>query len=162
MFEHAISNNDLKVIKTFTYSEGENANDWRAVMDKMEKHCIGKVNKISKRYCFNKRDKLPTETVDNFVTECKALAKTYNFCHCLHDSLICNRIVLGIKNKQTTKKLLRMRDLTSNRCIDVCRSKEVTSMQMKSLCKPVGSIHQVTSKGIKSDRRSDGRLNVQS
>ena len=71
-------------------------------MDKMEKHCIGEVNKISKRYCFNKKDKLPTETVDNFVAERKALAKTYNFCHCLCDSLICNRIVLGIKNKQTT------------------------------------------------------------
>ena len=162
MFEQAISNNGLKVIKTFSYSKGENANDWRVVIDKMEKHCIGEVNKISKRYCFNKRDKLPSETVDNFVAKCKALAKTYNFCHCLHDTLICNRIILGIKNKQTTKKLLRMIDLTSTRCIDVCHSKEVTSLQMKSLSEPVDSIHQVTPKGIKSDRPSDGRLNVQS
>ena len=43
----------------------------------------------------------------------------------------------GIKNKQTTKKLLRMRDLTLNRCIDVCRSEEVAELQMESLSGPV-------------------------
>ena len=66
MFKHVIGDDGLKVIKSFTYSEGENANDWRVVMGKMEEHCIGEVNKIYERYCFNKRDKLPTETVDNF------------------------------------------------------------------------------------------------
>ena len=151
----------MKVIKSFSYSEGENANDWRVVMGKMEKHCIGEVNKIYESYCFNKRDKLPTETVDNFVAELKTLAKTCNFCDCLRDSLIRDRIVLVIKNEQTTKKLLKMRDLTLNRCIDVCRSEEVTSMQMKLLSEPVDSVHQVIPRGKKSDRPSDGKLNAQ-
>ena len=111
----------MKVIKTFTYTEEENQNDWPVVMGKMEKHCIGEVNEIYERYCFNKRDKLPTESVDCFVAGLKSLAKTCNFCSCLRDSLIRDRIVLGIKSEQTTKKLLRMRDLTLNRCIDVCR-----------------------------------------
>ena len=130
-FKHAIGDNGLKVIKSLTYSEGENADDWRVIMDMMEKHCIGEVNKIYERYCFNRRDKLPMETVDNFVVELKTLAKTCNFCNCLRDSLMRDRIVLGIKNEQTTKKLVRMRDLTLNQCIDVCRSEEITSMQMK-------------------------------
>ena len=162
MFKHAIGDDGLKVIKSFTYSEGENANDWRVVMGKMEKHCIGEVNEIYERYCFNKRDKLPTETVDNFVAELKTLAKTCNFCDCLRDSLIRDRIVLGIKNEQTTKKLLRMRDLTLNRCIDVCRSEEVTSMQMKSLSEPVDNVNLVKPKGKKSQRSSDGKLNMES
>ena len=106
-FKHAIGDDGLKVIKSFTYSEGGNAYDWRVVMGKMEKHCIGEINETYERYCFNKRDKLPTETVDNFVTKLKTLAKTC-------DSLIRDRIVLGLKNEQTTKKLLRMRDLTLN------------------------------------------------
>ena len=46
MFKHAIGNDSLKVIKTFSYSEEENANDWRVVMGKMERHCIGEVNEI--------------------------------------------------------------------------------------------------------------------
>ena len=49
MLTHAIGDEGLKIIKTFTYTDGEDQNDWRVVMDKMEKHCIGKVNEIYKR-----------------------------------------------------------------------------------------------------------------
>ena len=47
MFKHAIGDG-LKVIKSFCYSEGENANDWCVVMGKMEKHWTGEVNGIMK------------------------------------------------------------------------------------------------------------------
>ena len=84
------------------------------VMSKMEKHCIGEVKEIYDRYCSNKRDKLPTESVDCLVAELKTVAKTCNFCDCLRDSLIRDHIGFGIKDEQTTKKLLRIRDLTLN------------------------------------------------
>ena len=159
MFKHTIVDNALKVIKTFNYAEGENSSDWRVVMGKMEKHCIGEVNEIYERYYFNMRDKLPTESVDSFVAELRNLAKTCNFCDCLRDSLTRDRIVLGIKNEQTTKKLLRMRDLTLNRCIDVCRSEEVAELQMKSLSGPVDNINQVksSSKKQRAPTPVDGR-----
>ena len=145
MFKHTICDEALKVIKTFSYTEDEDSNDWRVVMAKMEKHCIGEVNEIYERYCFNKRDKLPTESVDCFVAELKTLAKTCNFCDCLRDSLIRDRIVLGIKDEQTTKKLLRIRDLTLKRCIDICGSEEITALHMKSLLEPVDNINKVKS-----------------
>ena len=75
MFKHTIGDDALKVIKTFNYAEGENSSDWRVVMAKIEKHCIGEVNEIYERYCFNMRDKLPTESVDSFVAELRNLAK---------------------------------------------------------------------------------------
>ena len=43
-----------------------------------------------------------------FVAELKTLAKKCNFCDCLCDSLIRDRIVFGIKDRQTTEKLLRI------------------------------------------------------
>ena len=46
--------------------------------------------------------------VECFVAELKTLAKTCNFFDCLRDSLIHDCIVLGIKDEQTTKKLLRI------------------------------------------------------
>ena len=79
MFKHTIGGDALKVIKTFSYTEVEDSNNWRVVMAKMEKHCIGEVNEIYERYWFNKRDKLPTESVDCFVAELKTLAKTAIF-----------------------------------------------------------------------------------
>ena len=68
--------------------------------------------------------------------------------------------MLGIKNEQTSKKLLRMRDLNLNRCIDVCRSEEVAELQMKSLSGPVDNINQVKSLVLRSlelQRRMGGR-----
>ena len=38
MFKHTIGDDASKVIKTFSYADGENSNDWRVVMSKMEKH----------------------------------------------------------------------------------------------------------------------------
>ena len=143
MFKHTIGDDALKVIKTFNYAEGENSGDWRCVMDKMKRHCVGEVNEIYERYSFNMRDKLPMESVDSFVAELRNLAKTCNFCDCSRNSLIRDRIVLGTKNEQTTKTLLRIRDLTLNRCIDVCRSEEVAELQTKSLSGPVDNIYQV-------------------
>ena len=54
LFKHTIGDNTLKVIKTFTYTEDVDSNNWRVVIAKMEKHCIGEVNEIYERYCFNK------------------------------------------------------------------------------------------------------------
>lgn len=60
MFKHTIGDDALKVIKTFfSYTEAEDSNNWRVVMDKKEKHYIGEVNEIYERYCFNRGDKLP-------------------------------------------------------------------------------------------------------
>ena len=108
----------------------------------MEKHWIGEVNEIYERYCFNKRDKLLTESVNYFVAELKTLAKTCNFCDCLCDSIIRDRIVPGIKDEQTTKNLLRIQDLTMDWCTDVYCSQEVTALHMKSLSEPVDNINQ--------------------
>ena len=50
MFKHTSGNDALKVIKTISYTEGEDSNNLRVVMAKMEKHCIGEVNEIYERY----------------------------------------------------------------------------------------------------------------
>ena len=68
--------------------------------------------------------------------------------------------MLGIKNEQTTKRLLKMRDLNLNRCIDVCRNEEVAELQMKSLSGPVDNINQVKSLVLRSlelQRRMGGQ-----
>ena len=49
LFKHTIGDEALKVIKTFSYTEGEDSNNWRVVMAKMEKHCIGELNEIYER-----------------------------------------------------------------------------------------------------------------
>ena len=62
----------------------------------------------------DKRDKPPMESVDNSIAELKTLVKTCNSCDCLCDNLIRDQIILGVKNKEITKKLCQLRDLTLN------------------------------------------------
>ena len=38
MFKRTISDDALKVIKTLSYTEGEDSNNWRVVIAKMKKH----------------------------------------------------------------------------------------------------------------------------
>ena len=59
--------------------------------------------------------------------------KLCNFCQCLHDSLIRDRIVFGIKEPALTKKLLQERQLTLEKAIDICKSGETTAQHLKDL-----------------------------
>ena len=69
MFKQMIRDDPQTVLKTFSYTEDEKANDWHMVMDKTERYCIGAVNKIYEQYCFNKRIKLPAKSVYSLVDE---------------------------------------------------------------------------------------------
>ena len=45
--------------------------------------------------------------IENIVGELRTLAQSCNFCTCLNDTLIRDRIVLGIRDGGTRKRLLR-------------------------------------------------------
>ena len=53
--------------------------------------------------------------------------------NCLHDSLIRDRLVLGIKDESIRKKLLREKKLSLSRAVDIGRSGETTTMRLKEL-----------------------------
>ena len=81
----------------------------------------------------NSRNQEEQESIDAYVTVLRNLAKSCNFCDCMRDSLIRDRIVLGVNNNAIRKKLLQVRGLTLNQCIDTCRSNEATTSQMKAI-----------------------------
>lgn len=51
----------------------------------------------------------------------------------LLDSLIRDRVVVGIRDNGTRKRLLQESKLTLNRCIDICRSSEATATQLQAM-----------------------------
>ena len=67
MIKHAINDNGLKVIKSFSQSEGENANDW--YVDGKALHWWSK----------QKSDNLPMNCVDNFVVRWRPWPKLVIF-----------------------------------------------------------------------------------
>jgi len=80
-------------------------NDIDIVITKFEEYCVGQRNETFECYNFNMRVQQEGETVDAHVTALKTLAKTCNFGQ-LQDDLLRDRIVIGIKDNATRKKLL--------------------------------------------------------
>ena len=103
------------------------------VVEKFKEFCIGETNETYERFIFNRQDQEENKSIDQYVTVLQKLAQTCNFCSCLHDSLIRDRLVLGIRNESIRKKLLQEKKLGLSRAIDIGRSGETTNMRLKEL-----------------------------
>ena len=114
---------------------------------------IGKTNETYERYIFNKRLQESDESIYIYVTALRNLEKTCTFCECLHDSLIRDQIVMGVRDNAIRKRLLQERKLILNTCIDICRSTEATASQLKAMsCPSQCDVNKVKSKHRKRKR----------
>ena len=102
------------------------------VIEPLEAYFIGETNEIYEAYLFNQRVQEVGESFDSFLTALRTLAKTCNF-GSMQDRMIRDRVVVGIKENSTRKKLLIETKLTLNKCIDICRANENTAKQLKDM-----------------------------
>lgn len=72
----------------------------------MEEYCIGNSSEVLERFQFFRRQRINSEPIDDFVIALKKPANPTDFCQCMKESLIRNRLVTGIRNEPTTKKNL--------------------------------------------------------
>ena len=133
LFLHSIGTESLKIYNSFDYGDDEDKSLLETVIKKFGDHFIGASNETYERYLFNKRVQDSDETVDSYVTALRNLAQSCNFCKCLHDSLIRDQIVIGIRDNATRKRLLQERQLTLSKAIDTCRGAEATASQLKTI-----------------------------
>ena len=133
-------------IATFIYSMGEDADDifstlpltaeerkvYNTVISKFESHFIIKRNVIFERAKFNQRIQQENEPVDAFITDLHTLAQ-----HCsygaLHDEMIRDRIVVGLRDKALSAKLQLESDLTLEKAVNQARQKELVRQQQEVL-----------------------------
>ena len=102
------------------------------VIELLDAYFISETNEIYEAYLFNQRVQEVGESSDAFLTALRSLAKTCNFGSML-DRMIRDRVVVGIRESGTRKKLLAENKLTLNKCIDICRASKTTSKQLKEM-----------------------------
>ena len=133
-------------ISTLIYSMGDEADDilnsftmsdddrekYDAVKAKFEGHFIIKRNVIFERAKFNLRVQKEGESADNFITDLYTLAEHCQF-GALHDELIRDRIVVGLRNKALSEKLQLESSLTLEKAINQARQKELIRQQQELL-----------------------------
>ena len=143
----------------YTTLEFESEDD-KAKPDKLieafERHCVGEVNEIYERYIFNNRQQQPAgESFDTFVGDLRRLVKTCGY-GTVEESTIRDRIVLGIRDDATRKKLLLTRTLDLTNALDICRSSEATMRQLKDMTSPaeLKALRQQTARSSSPQRTS--------
>lgn len=120
-----------EVHNTFTFEEGE-VNKIAKLEEKFEAYCLPKKNVTYERHLFNSRCQKPDETFDQFMKDLKIQVKKCEYAE-LEDSIVKDRIVVGIRDENTKRRLLREDGLTLQKCVDICHAAEVTAEQMKAL-----------------------------
>ena len=121
----------LEIFNTFALSDTDQTKI-EVVINKFEEYCTPKKNVTYERHLFNTRAQGETEGIDAYVTELRKLARNCEFGE-LHDSLIRDRIVCGIRSNVVRKRLLREKDLNLERAVEICKSSEITDNQLKNI-----------------------------
>ena len=127
-----IGSDALEIFDGLPFENEEAKTNIDQVLQLLEAHCVGETNEIYERYLFNKRDQEAGESFDSYITCLRSLAKTCNF-GALQDSMIRDRVVVGIKDNSIRRKLLTENKLTLSKCIDICRANEMTAKQLKDM-----------------------------
>ena len=100
------------------------------VLSKFESFYLPKTNITCERYGFFTKSQEPGESIDHYVTALRKLAQTCDFGD-IRDSLIRDRIVFGVADMRTTKRLLAAGDPDLTKALEICRSEELATTQRK-------------------------------
>jgi len=131
VFLTCVGNDAYDVYRCFNLATDERRNIDR-IIEEFEAFCIGSINITFERYCFNQRVQDQGERFDLFLGDVRRLARTCQF-GSVEESLIRDRLVVGIRSDSTRQKMLQIRDLTLKRAIDLCKASESAEQQLKSV-----------------------------
>lgn len=126
-------------VKTLVYSMGDEADDIlrsfrlsaedaETVKAQFNEHFIKCRNVIYERAKFNQRWQEPGESVDSFITALYGLAEYCGYSD-LHDEMIRNRIVVGLRDARLSEKLQLDPDLTLEKAIMQVQQAEAIKQQ---------------------------------
>src|SRR6185436_6949946 len=100
------STDAYELFQTMQLSESDAKKIYK-VIDAFDRHFVGETNITYERYVFNRRLQESGESFDTFFTDLRKLVRTCDY-STLEDSILRDRIVIGIRDDATRKKLLQM------------------------------------------------------
>ena len=132
VFLTCIGNEAYDVYRTLEFDADGDRKKLDPIIAAFEQFCVGAVNVTYERYVFNRRVQESGERFDVFLGDVRRLARSCDFT-AVEESMIRDRIVVGIRDDSTRRKLLQIRDLTLLKAIDICKASEAAGKQMKAI-----------------------------
>ena len=155
MLLHCIGIEAMRIFNGMKFGEGEDRNNMADILVKYDQHFLGQKQEFFERFQFNRRNQESGESIDEYVSVLRNLAKTCGFCDCMRELLLMDRLLLGISDDKTREELLSTHDLTLSKTIEICRAKEAASLHMKAL--KSDEINKVTHSSNKKKKSGDGK-----
>jgi len=139
---HTLGDEALKVYNGFHFQTPEDQRTITEIMEKFDSFAVGEINVTYERFIFNKRQQMEGENFETFLSGLRHLSKTCDYCADCHDSILRDRIVIGIREPITQSDLLKERKLNLQTCIDLCKAAENASSHARTM-RPDTTIHKV-------------------
>ena len=80
----------------FKRNEFEDRNNMADILVKYDQHFLSQKQEFFKRFQFNRRNQESGESIDEYVSVLRNLAKTCGFCDCMRELLLVDCLLLGI------------------------------------------------------------------
>jgi hypothetical protein len=101
---HTIGDETLRACNGFAFKTDEENRTISEIIEAFDSFAIDEINETYERFKFNQRVQRSDETFEAYLTSLRDLIKTCTFCSTCHDSVLRDKIVLGVP--QTTRELL--------------------------------------------------------
>ena len=147
--ENCLADDALKVLDGFHFNTPAEQRTTKEIIDAFDNYVIGQTNETLERYRFGTRKQEEGEPFNNFLADLRRLIKTCDYCENCQQSVLRDRIVLGINSNDTREDLLKQAKLSLKDCIDTCLASEAAYTHCASL-KPE-AVHKVTTKAAYSN-----------
>ena len=95
----------LDIVSTFKEEEKKNV---AQLLKRLDEHIIGCTNITHERFVFNSTNQQSGQLFSDFLISLKRLIKKCQFCAKCEPSLLLDRIILGLHNKELVKEVMRL------------------------------------------------------
>lgn len=146
------------IYNTFEYAEGKSAEKFDDVIKNFTEYCVPRRNVVFERHKFFTCSQKEGQNIDAYVTELKTLARTCEF-ESQEESLIRDRVVLGIHDSALQERLLREPLLTVKKAAEFIRASEISKQQLKTINDSTGGKNEIDAVKVKSTSNSNDLIN---
>lgn len=151
-----IGEDALDLYNTFNLSEAD-SKDFEKILSAFENYMDPRKNVVVQRYRFNSRIQEPSEPFEHFLLDLKKLIKNCDFKD-QQNSLLRDRLVLGVSDKALQERLLRDPDLPLDSTIKLCRAAELGKIQSDCIKNQISETNQF-SLGLNTVRSKQSTFN---
>ena len=149
---HTLEDEALKIYNGFSFANTESERTVNEILEKFDNFAVGEVNETYERFMYYKRDQKESESFESFFACVRILIKSCNFCENCINSILRDRIILGIRNPETQSELLKEPKLTLDGAIRICKAAESATDQSQAI-RPAGIVPNKVNAVSKSKKK---------